>query len=207
MGKNRKIKRNMNLHFLTQVFNPVVGKYSYFNINNLALKRITTLLASLLTALLLTAQNYNNIEFIENKGQWDNQVKFKGSVSGGAFFIRSGGFTVLQHNQQDLANISSLLHGHNQSGKPVTGNEKMTIHSHAYNVDFIGANPAMQVIPDKAIPTYNNYFIGSDPSKWAGNCRIFQAITLKDVYPDVDVRYYTNNGFLKYDIIVKPGAD
>jgi len=25
--------------------------------------------------------------------------------------------------------------------------------------------------------------------------------------PNVDVRYYTDNGFLKYDIIVKPGAD
>jgi hypothetical protein len=27
------------------------------------------------------------------------------------------------------------------------------------------------------------------------------------MYPNVDVRYYTNNGQLKYDIIVKPGAD
>ncbi|HRF20453.1 MAG TPA: hypothetical protein PK977_19875, partial [Chitinophagaceae bacterium] len=34
-----------------------------------------------------------------------------------------------------------------------------------------------------------------------------QALTLKDVYPNVDVRYYTSNGYLKYDIIVKPGGD
>ena len=39
------------------------------------------------------------------------------------------------------------------------------------------------------------------------DCQIYQAITLKNVYPNVDVRYYTDNGFLKYDIIVKPGGD
>ena len=36
------------------------------------------------------------------------------------------------------------------------------------------------------------------------DCRIYQAITLKDVYPNVDVRYYTDNGMLKYDIIANP---
>ena len=65
----------------------------------------------------------------------------------------------------------------------------------------------MQVVPEKIIQTYNNYFIGDDPSKWAGQCRIYQAITLKNVYPNVDVRYYTDNGILKYDIVAKPGAD
>lgn len=200
-------KYSNTLHFLTEVFNLFVGKYSYFNTNNLTLKRFTTLLATLLYAILLTAQNYNNIEFIENKGQWDSQVKFMGSVSGGAFFIRSGGVTIVQHNREDLANISNSLHGYNQAEKSAEGNKKMILRSHAFNIDFVGANPAMQIVPDKIIPTYNNYFIGNDPSKWAGDCRIFQAITLKEVYPNVDVRYYTNNGFLKYDIIAKPGAD
>ena len=35
------------------------------------------LLASIFPAI---AQDYNNIEFIENKGQWDSRVKFKGEV-------------------------------------------------------------------------------------------------------------------------------
>jgi gliding motility-associated-like protein len=197
----------MNSDFLTQVFNLVVVKFSYFNINKLTLKRNIALLALLITALVSTAQNYNNIEFIENKGQWDKSVKFKGEVSGGAFFIRSGGFTVLQHNQQDLINVYRTMHGQGPNGMAVSGKEKMLLRSHAYNVDFMGADPGMEIIPDKAIPTYDNYFIGNDPSKWASNCRIYQGITLKNIYPDVDVRYYTDNGFLKYDIIARPGAD
>ena len=64
------------------------------------MKRILTLKQFITLVLLIPAfvsqaqQNYSNIEFIENKGQWDSRVKFKGDVTGGAVFIRSGGFTV-----------------------------------------------------------------------------------------------------------------
>ncbi len=169
---------------------------------------IIALIASAFPAL---AQDYNNIEFIENKGQWDSHVKFKGEVNAGAVFVRSGGFTILQHNRQDYAALQSLTHGHGYDKPPGTiaarAVKSFVLRSHAYNIDFVGASPHMQVIPDKVIPTYNNYYLGNDPSRWAGGCRIFQAITLKDVYPNVDVRYYTYNGMLKYDIIAKPGSD
>lgn len=167
------------------------------------------LLASIFPAI---AQDYNNIEFIENKGQWDSRVKFKGEVNAGAVFVRSNGFTILQHNPQDYAVLQSMTNEHNNHKPPGAGisarlDSRFVLRSHSYNIDFVGASPAMQVIPDKVIPTYNNYFLGNDPSQWATGCRIYQAITLKDVYPNVDVRYYTYNGMLKYDIIARPGAD
>ncbi|MEI9946118.1 MAG: SBBP repeat-containing protein [Chitinophagaceae bacterium] len=167
------------------------------------------ILSLVLAAIVSTvnAQDYNNIEFIENKGQWDSRVKFKGDVDAGSIFIRSTGFTILQYNKQDYAGVRSYLHKENSGTALKNSAGDMVIRSHAYDVDFVGASPAIQVIPDKAIPTYNNYFIGDDPSKWGSNCRIYQAVTLKDVYPNVDVRYYTDNGTLKYDIIARPGAD
>jgi len=192
-------------HFLTQVFNPILPEFGYFNTNNLALKRFPLLLALLLPAFAVMAQG--NIEFIENKGQWDSRVQFKGEVSNGAFFIRSGGFTVVQHNPVDYVNVARYIHGQSPEGNLDPKRGKPTLRSHAWNVDFLGASPQVEVIPDKAIASYNNYFIGNNPSKWAANCRVFQGITLKEVYPNVDVRYYTDNGFLKYDIVVKPGGD
>ncbi|MCU1295712.1 MAG: cell surface protein, partial [Bryobacterales bacterium] len=60
---------------------------------------------------------------------------------------------------------------------------------------------------DKPLATYNNYFLGNDPAKWKGNCSIYQAVTYRNIYPGVDVRYYTNEGKLKYDIIINAGAD
>jgi gliding motility-associated-like protein len=173
----------------------------------LTLKRYIILAGLFLSSFIGTAQNFNNIEFIENKGQWDSRVKYMADVSGGAIFIRSSGFTVLQHNQTDLAAASSLAHGHNDKGELVSRDKSITLRSHSFNVDFVGASPSMKVVADKSVDTYNNYFFGSDPSKWASGCRVFQGITLENVYPNIDVRYYTHNGMLKYDIIAKPGAD
>jgi hypothetical protein len=36
---------------------------------------------------------------------------------------------------------------------------------------------------------------------------VYQGITVKNIYPNVDVRYYSNAGAVQYDLIVKPGAD
>lgn len=170
----------------------------------------------------------SNIEFVENKGQWDNAVKFKGEMKVGAFFLGKKGFTVLLHHPDDLAQLNgnhrgerSILMGAVKDGKTNTGDKKgaqapaagtmangeINIRSHAYRMSFVGASETAEIVPDKPLPSYNNYFIGKDPSKWAGNCRIFQGVTYKNIYPNVDVRYYTDKGQLKYDIIVHPGGN
>jgi gliding motility-associated-like protein len=146
------------------------------------------------------------IEFIENKGQWDERVKFRSDVPAGAFFIRSGGFTVVQHNAEDLRNIQQSIKGHKKDNA-ANRNSPIALRSHAYTVDFVNASSNLEIVPDKPLEYYNNYFIGNDPSKWAGNCRIYQGITVKNMYPGIDVRYYTDKGQMKYDIIVKPGAE
>lgn len=200
MGKKITMKR----HFLTQLFNPFLTIIGYFNRNIFTLKRIFIFSALFIPVLAAVAQSYNNIEFIENRGQWDSRVKYKGDVSNGAFFIRDGGITVLQYNPADFANAMKLLHGPKPAG--IAGNNYM-VRTHAYHIDFLGASTEIKSQADKQISSFNNYFYGNDQSKWAGGCHIYQAITLQNVYPNVDVRYYTDNGFLKYDIIVKPGGD
>lgn len=169
---------------------------------------IFTILAAI-ACLAVQAQNYSPVQFVENKGQWDQKVKFTGAVPGGAFFIQASGFTVLQNNPEDWARLQNKLHGDHGTGTqqkapaaPVT-----KLRSHAYRVSFVDAAQNPATIPDKPLATYNNYFIGNDPSKWAANCKIYQGITLQNIYPNVDARYYSNNGQLKYDLIVKPGAD
>lgn len=171
----------------------------------MTLKKLFAVVVSLVTVCTLSAQG--NIEFIENKGQWDNRVRYKGDVSNGIFFIREGGFTVVQHNPADLLRLGQFKHGLNSEGKIANTIEPVRVRSHAWNVDFVGASPQMAVIPEKPIPTYNNYFIGNDPSRWAAECRIYQGISIQNIYPGVDVRYYTDKGSLKYDILVKPGGD
>ena len=174
----------------------------------------------------LAAQdNYSNLEFVENKGQWDKQVAYKVDLGSGSIFLNKKGFTVLLHNPDDLSKILEAAHGHSTvNGKlpaesPVSfGAASPTkdrspnkfvqlLHSHAYKVDFMGANPDAEMIPDKPLPTYNNYFIGNNSSKWASNCKIYQGVTFRNIYPQIDVRYYTSEGGIKYNLIVHPGGN
>jgi gliding motility-associated-like protein len=176
---------------------------------------MATLKSSIFSVVLLAfsfaaeAQDYSNIEFIENKGQWDRRVRYMGEINSGAIFIRNTGFTILQHQPDEYALIQRMAQHPDSAGLNAMrrADGKLTVNSHAWNVDFVGASPQMRLVPDKSLPTYNNYFLGNDPSKWASECKIYQAMTLENVYPNVDVRYYTYNGMLKYDIVARPGAD
>lgn len=156
--------------------------------------------------LLFTKTVFSQVEFIENKGQWDKHVKYMSSAGNGAFFLQSKGFTVVQHNPADLKILMSKTHKTNALQRVVTN--KTVLNSHAYDVEFVNANPAPQIIPDKVSSSVNNYFLGSDKSKWASNCKVYGAVTYKEMYPGIDVRFYNDAaGRLKYDIIAQPGSD
>lgn len=172
-------------------------------------------------------KNTNALEFVENKGQWDKRVTFMGELGNGAFFLRNAGFTILQHNADDLQALSDLAHGHAHQDNTRTsrrqgadgmsgGNTALktggkakdfVLRSHSYNVEFEGANPNPIMEGDRPQPGYNNYFIGNDKSSWAGGCRIYGAVIYKDIYPNIDIRYFTDEGWVKYEFIVRPGGN
>jgi gliding motility-associated-like protein len=187
-----------------------------------------------------SAQGY--LEFVENKGQWDPAIRFKGEMTTGAFALQATGYRVLLHKGADLVGLTEKMHGHgnsNSGGKPANGgappvqvktnalterhppedgggggsgtgnagDRPVIVHSHAYEVKFLNANEQAQIIPEKPLPGNINYLIGNDSTKWASGCTSYQAITYKNLYPGIDVRYYTAGGVLKYDLIVSPGAD
>ena len=154
----------------------------------------------------LASKSFSQIEFIENKGQWNSEVKFMSLAGSGSFYLQKNGFTVAQHDPSDVEAFKAKRHGE-LSVTDVKKGLGDRVRSHAYTVNFINAQDP-QIIPDKAIPTINNYFIGNDKSKWATDCRIYKGVTYKNVYPGIDVRYYSDAGSnLKYDFIIHPGAD
>ena len=158
-----------------------------------------------LTTSLVVENVFAQVEFIENKGQWDSRVKFMSKAGDGTFFLQEKGYTISQFSPEDVAAIKDRRHG-----LEVSADSKRAVNdrvrAHSYSVEFLNAQTP-KIIPDKAIPTVNNYFIGNDKTKWASDCKIYQALTYQDVYPGIDIRYYVDGGSnLKYDFIVHPGA-
>jgi gliding motility-associated-like protein len=204
------------------------------------LKKRLSILFFLFTGLLAKGQtlpNAGNLEFIENKGQWDTAMTFRSDIPNGNFFLQKHGFSVLLQRPSDMEALREVMHGHSsgikggsssnqtstlkfeqpvkgvvggsQSGKgpaSPSGNG-LLMHGHLYEVEFVNSQDQVQIAGDKPLETYNNYFIGNDPSKWASNCKVYQAITYSNIYPNIDLRYYTENGSLKYDLVIHPGGN
>ncbi len=150
------------------------------------------------------------LQFVENKGQWDKSIRFKTDFQGGALILKPSGYKVVLHNKDQLKALAGYYSGHFDSSsekKLIKDMRKLVVHSHAYEINFLNADSSAIAEPDKPLSVYNNYFIGNDSSKWRTGCKVFNGITYKNVYKNVDIRYYSDNGNLKYDIIIKPGAD
>jgi gliding motility-associated-like protein len=149
--------------------------------------------------------------FTENKGQWDKQVLFKTEAGNSAFFLAKEGYTISMLHPDDYLQAAEYYHGHSIDPSSQNNQERISLpakmRGHAFRVKFLGANFNTQVEKEKPVEGYENYFIGNDPSKWATQCVSYQVITYKNIYPNVDLRYYVQNDQLKYDLIVYPGAD
>ncbi|MBC7904505.1 MAG: PKD domain-containing protein [Gemmatimonadaceae bacterium] len=186
---------------------------------------ILIFLAPFLITLQAAAQNNSNFDFVENKGQWDSRVKFTGDIGAGGFFLQQKGFTV---DLKSRADLEKILHRHHPGSNaksvstaaaktpaaPLGGpdglrlkNDSFLIRSHAYQVEFVGASESAQIQPEKIQEFYHNYFIGNDPSKWKSDVKVYRAVVYRNIYPGIDIRYYADNGTLKYDFIVNPGAN
>lgn len=164
-------------------------------------------------------QSYYSLDFVENKGQWAGNFKYRAEVGNGVLFIDASGYTILQHHPEDYRRLSERWHSHgpeetevnpkNPDLKPPTGSpsQKLTVRSHALQVVFVGGNNRAAVVEESPREGYDNYFIGNDSTRWRSNVHTYSILRFRDMYPGIDVKYYTDGGQLKYDFIVSPGAD
>ena len=74
-------------------------------------------------------------------------------------------------------------------------------------MQIVGANPNATPVAQDQQPGIVNYFIGNDPTQWHTDIPTFGRVEYGDVYPGIDLAYYSRDGQLEYDFIVSPGAD
>jgi gliding motility-associated-like protein len=141
-----------------------------------------------------------NLDFIQNKNQFPEPVRYKAFLPGGAVFLRSDGFTFSYYKEQDLERIHELKH----DNKDVSQEQ---VNFHAYSVTFSNANKNAVLTQEDKQSYYHNYFIGNDPNHWAGNVPLYKKVTWNNVYEGIDAVVYSKGQSMKYDFVVKPGAD
>lgn len=175
------------------------------------------------------SQSYYSLDFVENKGQWDGNFRYRAEAGNGALFIDPKGYTLLQHHPEDFKKLSERFHGHgagNEGSADVlssgyttrdpqrpdlhaakTGTGEISVRSHAIRVMFQGSLNNPKAFPENPREGYDNYFLGNDSSRWKSNVQSFSALRFNNIYPGIDIKYYSESGRLKYDFLVKPGSD
>jgi len=133
------------------------------------------------------------VQFHANKGQWPKQVLYRAMTPGGVLFVEPTAFTyVLSSGGEHLAH-----------GKTDYVVEPLKMH--AFKVHFEGGVAAGHEGSHR-MSHYVNYFIGNDPSAWAGQVPVYAGVDLHEVYPGIGMHVDGQTG-LKYDWLVAPGAE
>lgn len=159
----------------------------------------------------------NQLTFVENKGQFDGQVKFQVSNAGRALWLTRTGISF--DFQQCKSTEGALLDsGPARSDPNSVGQRQITrlarkelpdcsMERHVIGQDFLGASQ-QPVIETKGIQSgVRNYLAGNDPAKWQTQVRGFSEVVYRDVWIGVDLKLYGKGPDLEQEFIVKPGAD
>lgn len=144
--------------------------------------------------------------FIENKGQWPSEVLFMTKANGMDAWITRTGI---------IYDFYQLVEREKNNSKPETNvgpleKEQQTFRDkkgHVIKFNLLQCNKNVSPQGVEKHEAYYNYFIGNDKSKWASFVGLYKEAIVKNIYNGIDIRYYYDNGSLRYDYIVSPGAD
>jgi gliding motility-associated-like protein len=158
----------------------------------------------------VVAKTASDKKFLENKGQWPADVLFRANIPGGAVYLTKNAFI---YSFYDVEATRSHKHCHPCKDEPVANAKKhlakpgQKINAHSYSVELVGSRPGAIAYGAGAGLEEHNFFLGNDPSKWASRVKAFQEVWYSEIYPGIDLRFYNQRNELKYDFVVKPGAD
>jgi len=136
--------------------------------------------------------------FVENKGQWHNEVLFKSQFDGGNLWVQQ---KKMLFHLQDFSTVHEI---HTASKDAFI---EPTIEQTVVHLNFLGANEVTEIEKAKPTENYYNYFIGNDESKWASNVKGYGEAVLKNLYNGIDLKLIEELEQLKYEFHVAPQVD
>jgi len=74
-------------------------------------------------------------------------------------------------------------------------------------IEFVHARGDAKLEGDCLQSGTSNYLVGNDPSQWRTNVRHYSRVSVRGVYPGIDLALYFKDGAFEYDWIVAPGAE
>jgi hypothetical protein len=146
-----------------------------------------------------------SLEFIQNKGQWDQRVRYAAALPAGRLFVQADAFTYAFVDPAAFHHPGS----HQAPGPPpAAGADRQKITGHAYTVHFVKASPRAALTAARPTSEVRNYFVGSDEKHWASHVGSFRQLHYAGLWPGIDLQLYENaDQHLEYDFLLAPRAN
>lgn len=133
--------------------------------------------------------------FIPNQGQWVGDFEYKTDLSNGALFFTKKGWQVVLLHSED---------GHHHGKESNTQHTTEPTEAVNLKMQWLNAN-VPEIIPQEKEAFHKNYFLGDDQNRWKSNVPVYRGLNYHKLYDGVDAFYYTRQGELKYDLLLKTG--
>ncbi|MFC2131918.1 SBBP repeat-containing protein, partial [Bacteroidota bacterium] len=156
--------------------------------------------------------------FIENKGQWAEEVRYLAKIGGMNAWITDEGiiYDFYKVEYDESIDYDSL-----RNAEPMDWMAKRNEHArrkgHVVKMSFVNSRKFVKPIKLESeklkvdginkLEAYYNYFIGNDSTKWASFVPLYEEVVIQNVYKGIDYRLYFDDGLIRYDVIAKPYAD
>jgi len=136
--------------------------------------------------------------FIENRGQVEGEIRYylTGNPSAG---IRDDGVMFVFKGP-----IPDAMNQHHLPENLIASGGKEI--AYAYLLQFDNANTVIPIARG-LLPSRSNFLVGGDPGKWRTDVPNYREVTYRNLYDGIDLIYTPASNGVKYEFIVRPGAD
>lgn len=155
------------------------------------------------------ATSPKKITFTENKGQVSDQhylprpdVRFYGEQGPMSFHITDGG---ISYQLRRVETWKAIEERDMVENAPSMDSIPDRIRFRRIDIAWPGSDPNAKWETSAPEPDHTNYYLAVCPDG-VTNVKSYGGLLRKDIYPGIDLKYYSKDGRLKYDYIVQPGA-
>src|SRR6185295_12713777 len=157
----------------------------------------------------LSALEKTPLSFIKNGGQLDSRVAYYVQGRDTTIYFTPHGLTFALLDQEATQHVADNLEGHSASPQGSRITEAMRVKASrrwAVHLYFIGANCNVQPRGENPTATTYSYFKGAK-DQWKTGLAGYSTIVYSNLWPGIDLVYTGASNRLKYEFIVRPGAN
>ncbi len=133
------------------------------------------------------------IKFIPNQGQWAPNILAEADLAGGRLYIEKDGLVF------SFFDLDAYRQKHKERNNP-----DFKVPGHTYKIHFQNSSGATHFSSKNEWNEALNYYLGERKGE---DVRPVGEMTLHNIYTNIDLQLLSEGGFLKYNLVLHPGAD